>query len=382
MTTTRTTRLAVLAALASFAVAACGTGAAMDDIGRSIVTSTTPVGEAPAQSTTPTITPAASAPAVGAPAPAEPTDTGPGPGAPAVTEPAPTTTAPTTAAPTTAAPTTTAPADAAPATTSPAAERPTAVLDTLVAIGETGARLHIRCVGQGRTTVLLLAGFGNGGDSWGAVEPTLSESARICSYARYGTGSSDPPPRDQTFTTQATDLHDLLEAAAEPGPYVVVGHSFGGAQAVTFAAQYPDEVRGVLLLDASPTSWPTAVCAVPDDASDMAASFRQVCASISDPRRNSERLDAPAAFGEAATVGSLGQVPLVVATAAAHPRPGLDPSAAAELEHMWSEGQRHWTSLSSNAQLLVVEDTGHDIQLDQPGVVIEQVRSLIATAET
>ena len=52
---------------------------------------------------------------------------------------------------------------------------------------------------------------------------------------------------------------------------MVVGHSFGGAEAVTFASLFADEVTGLVLLDASPTSWPTEVCAVPDDGSDMAA---------------------------------------------------------------------------------------------------------------
>ena len=66
----------------------------------------------------------------------------------------------------------------------------------------------------------------------------------------------------QTFETQAPDLHALARQAGEPGPYVVVGHSFGGAEAVTFTSQYPDEVTGLMLVDASPTTWPTTACSV------------------------------------------------------------------------------------------------------------------------
>ena len=110
--------------------------------------------------------------------------------------------------------------------------RPTGPVDALVGIGK--GRLHLRCAGSGDTTVLLIAGWGDGGDAWGDVETKLVEAPRVCAYARFGTGTSDPPLTTQTFTTQSDDLHALLEDAGEPGPYVVVGHSFGGAEAVTF----------------------------------------------------------------------------------------------------------------------------------------------------
>ncbi|HEY5839986.1 MAG TPA: alpha/beta fold hydrolase, partial [Mycobacterium sp.] len=77
-----------------------------------------------------------------------------------------------------------------------------------------------------------------------------------------GDGASDAPPAPQTFATQAADLHALLQSVGEPGPYVIVGHSFGGAEAVTFASMLPDEVHGLLLLDTSPPTWNTAICAV------------------------------------------------------------------------------------------------------------------------
>ena len=84
-------------------------------------------------------------------------------------------------------------------------------------------------------------------------------------------------PATQTFATQAADLHTLLQSAGEPGPYVIVGHSFGGAEAVTFASMFPTEVRGLLLVDASPPAWNTAICAVPDDGSDAAGVFQALC---------------------------------------------------------------------------------------------------------
>jgi pimeloyl-ACP methyl ester carboxylesterase len=158
------------------------------------------------------------------------------------------------------------------------------VLDELVEVG--GARLHLHCSGAGDTTVVLIAGLGDGGDNWGAIEPAVAQSARVCSYAHFGTGTSDPPPRPQTFSSRANDLQALLRVAGEHSPYLLVGHSFGGAEAVMFASMFPADVAGVLLLDASPATWITTLCSVVDDGSDAAASYRELCASLSDPANN------------------------------------------------------------------------------------------------
>ena len=114
-----------------------------------------------------------------------------------------------------------------PTTTVTTVARPTATIDELV--GAEGARVHVRCVGEGDTTVVLIAGFGGDTTGWANVEPAIAARARVCSYDRPGTGTSDPATATATFTTEATDLHDLLRTIGEPGPYVVVGQSFGGA---------------------------------------------------------------------------------------------------------------------------------------------------------
>ncbi len=250
------------------------------------------------------------------------------------------------------------------------------VVDELVEVG--GARLHIHCSGAGDTTVVLIAGLGDGGVNWGAIEPAVAKSARVCSYAHFGAGTSDPPPGPQTFSTRANNLHALLRAAGEHSPYLLVGHSFGGAEAVTFASMFPADVTGVLLLDASPVTWITALCGVPDDGSDGAASYAELCASLSDPADNPEQLDAPRAFAEVAEVTSLGDLPMIVDTAAEHPW-GLSSSENDRLDEEWIAGQNHWVSLSSEAQLLSVDNTGHHIEVDRPDVVTLQIAALLAS---
>ncbi len=253
--------------------------------------------------------------------------------------------------------------------------RSSGVVDELVEVG--GARLHVHCSGAGDATVVLIAGLGDGGDNWGAIEPAVAPSARVCSYAHFGTGTSDPPPGPQTFSTRANDLQTLLQAAGERGPYLLVGHSFGGAEAVMFASMFPDDVTGVLLLDASPATWITTLCSVVDDGSDAAASYRELCAALSDPANNPEHLDAPSAFAEVAEVTSLGDLPMIVDTAAEHPW-GLTPSEDDRLDEEWNAGQDHWVSLSSAAQLMSVDDTGHHIEVDRPDVVNLQIAALLA----
>ena len=254
--------------------------------------------------------------------------------------------------------------------------RPTATIDHLV--GAEGTRVHVRCVGQGDTTVVLIAGFGGDATGWVEVEPAITPHARVCSYDRPGTGSSDPATATATFSTQATDLHALLDTIGEPGPYVVVGHSFGGAEAVTFASLFADEVTGLVLVDASPTTWPAALCAVPDDGSEAAATVLGNCDGAFLPAGNSEHLDVAAAFAEVSEVVSLGSLPMAVVTATKRTLPaGLAEAEVARLTEAWNKGQQDWMALSTSAHLVSVDDTGHHIEIDQPGVVIDEITDLL-----
>jgi pimeloyl-ACP methyl ester carboxylesterase len=252
--------------------------------------------------------------------------------------------------------------------------RPTVAVDELVAVD--GARMHVRCSGSGAVTAVLIAGFETSSEIWSAVTPTIAQQTRVCSYDRYGTGTSDPAPRAQTFADQAEDLHAALSSLGETGPYLVVGHSFGGARAVTFAAEYRTEVAGLVLVDASPATWPAAICAVPEDGTPAAAGYQQLCTNISTPANNAERLDGVAAFDEVAGIDSLEDLPMVVMTATRHPW-GLAGAENVRLDTAWAAGQEHWRSLSSSARLVPVDDTGHNIQIDRPDAVIEQVQQLL-----
>jgi pimeloyl-ACP methyl ester carboxylesterase len=114
-----------------------------------------------------------------------------------------------------------------------------------------GYSLHINCVGQGSPTVLLDAAAGGFSAQWVRVQREVSDTTRVCAYDRAGMGWSEmgPEPRDAKQITG--ELHTLLSKAGIEGPYVLVGHSFGGMYMQTYAARYPEEVAGVALVDSS-----------------------------------------------------------------------------------------------------------------------------------
>lgn len=137
----------------------------------------------------------------------------------------------------------------------PGGRAPSPVGDALVDIG--GRSLHVSCTGAGNPTVILEAGLGRVASStiWKAVQPAVAEITRVCAYDRAGRGTSDPDPRTATeFRTgraAVEDLRLLLRAASITGPYVLVGHSLGGAYTRLYAGRFPQDVVGMVLLDAS-----------------------------------------------------------------------------------------------------------------------------------
>jgi pimeloyl-ACP methyl ester carboxylesterase len=109
--------------------------------------------------------------------------------------------------------------------------------------------MHIYCLGEGSPTVVLDAGLNGGTMSWAQVQEQVSNHTRICSYDRAGMSWSEEGPKPRTFMRIADELHALLQAAGEEGPYVLVGHSVGAHTIRFFAQEYPTDVVGVVLVD-------------------------------------------------------------------------------------------------------------------------------------
>ena len=114
-----------------------------------------------------------------------------------------------------------------------------------------GHRLHLYCTGSGSPTVVLEAGGGASSSDFGWITPAVARDTRVCVYDRAGRGWSDAADGPQDGAHIAADLHTLLERAQVPGPYVLAGHSFGGLYVQSFAARFPDQVAGMVLLDST-----------------------------------------------------------------------------------------------------------------------------------
>jgi pimeloyl-ACP methyl ester carboxylesterase len=161
-----------------------------------------------------------------------------------------------------------------------------------------GHRLHLNCTGSGSPTVLLQPGAGEMSSNMGWIAPAVARNTRVCVYDRAGRGWSEPADTPQDGTQIAIDLHTLLQRGHIPGPYVLAGHSFGGRYVLAFAAQYPDDVAGMVLVDATaPASAPAAVN--PQTASRSAGSYN-LMGRISALASTSARLGLARLFGNTA----------------------------------------------------------------------------------
>jgi pimeloyl-ACP methyl ester carboxylesterase len=139
-----------------------------------------------------------------------------------------------------------------------------------------------------------------------------------------------------------------------------------------FTSQHPDEVAGLMLIDASPATWPATACAVAD--------WKPLCDVFHDPSLDAERLDVFPAFDAVAAISSLGDLPMTVMPRAHYTYPGLEQQVLTRLDAAWAEGAEQWASLSSDSTVVPVQDTGHLIQLEERGLVIDEVEKLLARA--
>jgi pimeloyl-ACP methyl ester carboxylesterase len=270
----------------------------------------------------------------------------------------------------------------------------------LVDVG--GYRLHIHCVGAGSPTVVLDAGLGGTSLDWSLVQTDIGHTTRVCAYDRAGMGWSDPGPQPRTPAQIAGELHTLLANADIAGPYVLVGHSLGGKNARMFVLQYPEQVAGMVLVDAR--SEYVDMHTAPADAQ----AFQQLLVAQGDQYRIARRfglarligasLLSPPATREAMVLFATGQPDIDTTTAEGRERAAADvqlqaaPSLGdrplivlASEQSManlpfWLEAQRQQAALSTNGSLVVVPGSGHSIHWDQPAVVIEAVRQVVTQA--
>jgi len=252
--------------------------------------------------------------------------------------------------------------------------------EMLVDIG--GRRLHVTCMGEGSPTVILEHGMATESDSWAQVQQAVAQFTHVCAFDRAGRGKSDPAPKPRTSEDMVADLHALLANAHIPGPYILVGNSLGGFNARLYAHKYPDEVVGLVLVDSMhPGQFARFEQALPPETPQDPEGlkwFRQSFTSdYKDPTKNPEGFDQLTSHEQVRTVTSLGDLPVVVLASGTFLQLVPDPRLASHMHNVWQELQRDLAQLSSNSKFVVVEDSGHFIQVDRPQVVTEAIKELV-----
>jgi pimeloyl-ACP methyl ester carboxylesterase len=274
----------------------------------------------------------------------------------------------------------------------------------LVDIGG-GRRIYLECHGAGAPTVVLEAGFRASARIWsedfrpsGAprtmVLAGVATYTRVCAYDRPGTvaslkddfrpSRSDPAPQPRTAQDAVTDLHALLQAAGVTAPFVLVGHSLGSLFVRLFASTYPTEVVGLVLVDPYSETLET-----------LLTSERWAALVRLNVRLGTDTVKPIPGYGDLETLGFGGDnvvirravfssplrpMPLAVL---AHGRPfeltgETEGFTSDELESVLRTANEQMATLVPNARFFVAKDSGHDIHQDQPELVTEAIRQVVA----
>lgn len=260
-----------------------------------------------------------------------------------------------------------------------------------------GRELYLECRGSGSPTVVLEAGSGDLAEIWSLtpdgpgqpVLPAVARFTRVCAYDRPGTyllpatlSRSDPVAMPRSTHDVVRDLHALLETHV-PGPYVLVGHSFGGMIVRLYATLLPDRIAGLVLIDAqneeliaaykeylTPAQYLAAVLEPgPPPGLESYAAVERFGLEVSGAQMRQAQADTP-----------LRAMPLVVLSHSRDlPNPFGFPAdfPIASLERVFQGSQSRLAELVPGARHVIAAESGHYIQLDQPTLVSDEIRRVV-----
>jgi len=270
----------------------------------------------------------------------------------------------------------------------------------LVDIGG-GRKMYLNCRGTGLPTVVLVSGLRASADDWSmtekaapAVFPEVAKFTRVCAYDRPGTPVGEQPSRSDAVSQPTAagdavpDLHALLSAAGETGPYVLAAHSYGGLIARLYASTYPQDVSGLVLVDnlteglqdaETPEQWAVQRKLIEGDVTEGVAEYPAL-----------ERIDVDRSFDQIRAAPPLRPMPLVVLSADRPWGPQL-PSMIAEgkvsadippdfgyvTDAAQKKAQERLAELVPNAKHITKTNSGHEIHKEQPQLVIDAIREVV-----
>lgn len=284
-----------------------------------------------------------------------------------------------------------------------------------------GYKLHMVDQGFGGPTVVIDAGAGCNCLDWSLVQPEIAKFTRVITYDRAGYAWSEASPLDRTSENIVEELRTLLFNAQIPGPYLLVGHSFGGNNMRLYATKYPEEVVGVVLVDSAHedlldfvplpgieyfqllmgffylgifrllTNVSSIQNSLDEHIKDLPLPVRKIYYAQRMTTKFATAVRAEAFFAQESckqlqqSGRSLGDIPLTVITAGkplmAHDHlrvKGIYTSDQVDaINKGWSELQIDLVTKSSCAKHIFAENSGHMICFEQPEIIVEMVREMI-----
>jgi len=260
-----------------------------------------------------------------------------------------------------------------------------------------GYRLHLYCTGEGGPTVVFDHGLSSSYLAWHSVQPEVAKFTRVCSYDRAGNGWSDRSSKPRTTKIMAEELDMLLANGGEAPPFVMVGHSAGALDVVSYAREYPGKVAGLVLVDGSHPdqkfSFPfsqklsvrllqwTAPFGLPrwrkwnEEGIEELGPLKRGFAY--DPRIFKTEYDERSALAnperENRKLDPVGDLPVVVIS--------RDPSSNREsrrVEWEWARLQQDLLRLSPNSTQIIATGSGHAVNLERPDIVVHAIHDVVA----
>ncbi|MDN4059945.1 alpha/beta hydrolase [Massilia sp. YIM B02769] len=260
------------------------------------------------------------------------------------------------------------------------AQAPATLASEQIAVGARPYHMQMASLGSGRYTVIFESGFGTDLRAWRKVAPEVAKSARAVAYSRAGHGMSEARPEPRTIEQSTLELEGLIASAKLAPPFVLVGHSYGGLLVRSFAARHPEQVAGMVLVDPSDEGFNPALRRL--DAERAAADERAFAAIVPPKFQPELQLLQPVLdSGKLPFAGKLPDVPVVVLTStqqADKPEFFLEtPQAVAIKEKLHADFVRQF----SRGSQVLTSKSGHNIQLEEPELVIAAVKKVIAAAD-
>ena len=261
--------------------------------------------------------------------------------------------------------------------------------------------MYLECRGAGSPTVVLVAGLKASAEDWSiagqsaaAVFPEVAKFTRVCAYDRPGTpvgekpSRSDPVEQPTTARDAVADLRALLRAAGEAGPYVLVGHSYGGLVVRLYASTYPEDVSGLVLVDAlseglrdaeTPEQWAIQRKLMEGEIRESLLLYPAL-----------ERNDPNSSFDQMRAAPKLRPIPLIVLSAdrpwgpqipsmiASGALPAdVPPDFGSITDAAQKQAQEKLSKLVPGAKHITNTNSGHEIHKEQPKLVIDAIRSVV-----